>query len=221
MPIYHTLGQIPRKRHIAFRKPDGGLYAEELMGHEGFTGTSSLLYHIHPPTTVKSVRRLRETQYEADPDQTLRHRHFRTRRCKQGGSPTLDRVPLLFNHDVAMLYVEPDENDAHFYRNAQARRGGVRERGERDRWRPSSATCPTAGRLPRHPPRHPAPLPARPRGAAPSCWSSRAAGYVRSPKRYRNEFGQIVEGAPYSERDIRRPHRAPDPRREGRLPASW
>ena len=55
MPIYHTSGQIPRKRHIAFRRPDGGLYAEELMGHEGFTGTSSLLYHTHPPTTVKSA----------------------------------------------------------------------------------------------------------------------------------------------------------------------
>ena len=77
MPFYHTLGQIPRKRHIAFRKPDGGIYAEELMGHEGFTGTASLLYHVHPPTTVKSARRLRETKYEADSDQTLRHRHFR------------------------------------------------------------------------------------------------------------------------------------------------
>ena len=91
------MGQIPRKRHIAFRKPDGGLYAEELMGHEGFTGTSSLLYHTHPPTTVKSARRLRETKYEADPDQTLRHRHFRTSQVKKGGSPTLDRIPLLFN----------------------------------------------------------------------------------------------------------------------------
>ena len=56
MPFYHTLGQIPRKRHTVFRRPDGGLYAEELMGHEGFIGTSSLLYHIHPPTTVKSAR---------------------------------------------------------------------------------------------------------------------------------------------------------------------
>ena len=120
MPIYHTMGQMPRKRHIAFRRPDGGLYAEELMGHEGFTGTSSLLYHTHPPTTVKSVRRLRETKFEADPDQTLRHRHFRTSQVKRGGSPTLDRIPLLFNQDIAMLYVEPDENDAHFYRNAQA-----------------------------------------------------------------------------------------------------
>ena len=52
MPVYHTLGSIPRKRHIAFRKPDGGLYAEQLVGNEGFTGPSSLLYHIYPPTTV-------------------------------------------------------------------------------------------------------------------------------------------------------------------------
>ena len=42
MPYYHTLGKIPKKRHIAFRKPDGGLYAEQLVGHEGFTGTSAL-----------------------------------------------------------------------------------------------------------------------------------------------------------------------------------
>ena len=68
MPFYHTLGRIPKKRHIAFRKPNGGLYAEQLVGHEGFTGTSALLYHVHPPTTVKSVKRLRETKLEADPD---------------------------------------------------------------------------------------------------------------------------------------------------------
>ena len=76
MTFYHTLGKIPRKRHIAFRKPDGGIYNEELVGHEGFTGTSSLLYHVHPPTTVKSVKRLKETCYEPDPDKALRHRHF-------------------------------------------------------------------------------------------------------------------------------------------------
>src|ERR1044071_10338997 len=124
MPYYHSLGAIPRKRHIVFRKPDGGLYAEELMGHEGFTGTSALLYHTHPPTTVKSVRRLCETKLEADPDATLRHRHFLTGRAKKGGSPTLDRIPMLFNADISMSYVEPyqsaDQQDRHFYRNAQA-----------------------------------------------------------------------------------------------------
>src|SRR6266550_3946757 len=119
MPIYHTLGSIPRKRHTAFRRPDGGLYAEELMGHEGFTGTSSLLYHVHPPTTVKQVKRAKERKPAPDSDQTLRHRHFLTSKAKKGGSPTLERIARLFNQDIAMLYVAPDEQDAHFYRNAQ------------------------------------------------------------------------------------------------------
>src|SRR5215213_5407529 len=66
MPIYHTLGQVPKKRHTVFRRPDGGLYAEELMGHEEFVGTSSLLYHSYPPTTVKSARRIREVKWEPD-----------------------------------------------------------------------------------------------------------------------------------------------------------
>src|ERR1700704_1031086 len=119
MPFYHTLGKIPRKRHIAFRKPDGGLYAEQLMGNEGFTGPSSLLYHVHPPTTVRSVKRLGDVKYVADPDLTLRHRHFRTARLARGGSPTLDRTPILFNDDIAMLFSQPEREDEHFYRNAQ------------------------------------------------------------------------------------------------------
>jgi len=205
MPIYHTLGQIPRKRHTAFRKPDGGLYAEELMGHEGFTGTSSLLYHVHPPTTVKSARRLRETKYEPDGDRALRHRHFLTSHVKPGGSPTLDRTPLLVNQDVAMLYVEPDEQDAHFYKNGQgdeivyvSKGAGVLEsvfgdmpyregdyliihRGVMHRFKLDMAAGQTKLLI----------------------FESR--GHVRWPKRYRNEFGQLIEGAPYSERDIRQP----------------
>ena len=79
MPIYHLLGQVPRKRHTVFRRPDGGLYAEELMGHEGFVGTSSLLYHTHPPTTVKAAQKLRDVVWEADESTSLRHRHFRSK----------------------------------------------------------------------------------------------------------------------------------------------
>jgi homogentisate 1,2-dioxygenase len=205
MPIYHTLGSIPRKRHTAFRKPNGGIYAEELMGHEGFTGTSSLLYHIHPPTTVKSARRVKETAFEADDDRALRHRHFRTAAATKGGSPTLDRLPILFNQDIAMLYVEPDEQDAHFYRNAQcdelvyvAKGQGLLEsvfgelpfgegdylivhRGILHRYRFDKSS------------------------EQPKLVVFESRGHVRWPKRYRNEFGQLKEGAPYSERDIRRP----------------
>lgn len=205
MPIYHTLGQIPRKRHIAFRKPDGGIYAEQLMGHEGFTGTSALLYHTYQPTTVKSVRRVKETKYEADPDKTLRHRHFRTGQVKRGGSPTIDRIPLLFNPEVALLYCEPDKVDEHFYRNAQAdevvyvaKGRGVLEtifgnlpfgegdylvihRGIMHKFNFDAA------------------------GDPPKLLIIESRGHVRWPKRYRNEFGQLIEGAPFSERDIRRP----------------
>jgi homogentisate 1,2-dioxygenase len=206
MPNYHTLGQIPRKRHIAFKKPGGGIYAEELVGHEGFTGTSSLLYHIHPPTTVKSVRRVRETKYEADPDQTLHHRHFLTSRARKGGSATLDRIPLLFNQDIAMLYVEPDENDAHFYRNAQADELVYISKGK-------GVLESSYGSLPFHEGdylvihrgilhRYRFELNAE---QQPKLVIFESRGHVRSPKRYRNEFGQLIEGAPYSERDIRRP----------------
>jgi homogentisate 1,2-dioxygenase len=205
MPIYHTLGRIPRKRHTAFRKPDGGIHAEELMGHEGFVGTSSLLYHLHPPTTVKSARRVKEIVWEADDDTSLRHRHFLTARAKKGGSPTLDRIPILFNQEIAMLYVEPDEQDAHFYRNSMADEvayvvegKGVLEsvfgdlpfqpgdyviihRNITHRWRLDLAAGPTKLLV----------------------FESR--GHVRWPKRYRNDVGQLLEGAPYSERDIRRP----------------
>jgi homogentisate 1,2-dioxygenase len=140
----------------------------------------------------------------ADDDATLKHRHFLTSRSKSGGSPTLDRVPLLFNADIAMSYVEPDEHDAHFYRNAQAdevvyvakgqgtlettygdlpyRQGDyvVIHRGIMHRWK-MDLTAPH------------------------KLLVMESRGHVRWHKRYRNEFGQLLEGAPYSERDIGRP----------------
>jgi homogentisate 1,2-dioxygenase len=204
MPMYHALGSFPRKRHTVFRRPDGGLYAEELMGHEGFVGTSSLLYHTHPPTTVKSARKVRDIRWEADDDTSLRHRHFLTARARKGGSPTLDRLPLLFNADVAMLYVEPDETDAHFYRNSQADEvvyvvegQGVLESVYGDLpYRPGDYVIVHRNILHRW----------RLDLSVPNkflVFESR--GHVRFPKRYRNEFGQLLEGAPFSERDIRRP----------------
>ncbi len=205
MPIYHSLGEIPRKRHTAFRRPDGGLYAEELMGHEGFVGTSSLLYHVHPPTTVLSARRVAPIVWQADEETSLRHRHFRTAGAKKGGSPTLDRTPIVFNAEVAMLFVEPDRNDEAFYRNSQGDEcvylvegSGVLEsafgplpvrpgdyvvlhRNILHRWRFDFAAGPV------------------------KLLVIESRGHIRFPKRYRNKVGQLLEGAPYCERDIRRP----------------
>ena len=205
MPFYHALGQIPRKRHIVFRRPDGGLYAEELIGHEGFVGTSSLLYHTHPPTTVKSARKVADLTWEADEGTSLRHRHFLTNRVKRGGSATLDRIPLLFNADIKMAYVEPDRDDAHFYRNSQADEVVYVVEG-------TGTLESVFGDLPYQPGdyvvihrnithrwRHDAS-----KGAT-KLLVMESAGHVRFPKRYRNEFGQLLEGAPFSERDVRRP----------------
>jgi len=171
---------------------------------------------------VKSVRRIREAKLEADPDQTLRHRHFLTSRVKKGGSATLDRMPLLFNQDIAMLYVEPDKEDEHFYRNAQAdelvyvaKGKGLLEtvfgelpfgegdyliihRGILHRYRFDTFAPGTASEGAER----------RSRAAmeeAPKLLVFESRGHVRWPKRYRNEFGQLKEGAPYSERDIRLP----------------
>jgi len=55
MPFYHKLGEIPHKRHTQFRKPDGGLYREELMGLEGFSSLQSILYHHFLPPLVKEI----------------------------------------------------------------------------------------------------------------------------------------------------------------------
>jgi homogentisate 1,2-dioxygenase len=124
---------------------------------------------------------------------------------KAGGSPTLDRVPLLFNQDVAMLYVEPTKEDEHFYRNAQAdeivyvsKGAGILEtqygelpfgegdylvihRGIMHRYRFTKGA------------------------EQPKLLIMEGKGHTRPPKRYRNEYGQLIEGAPYSERDIRIP----------------
>ena len=205
MPFYHSLGRIPRKRHIAFRKPDGGIYAEQLMGHEGFTGTSALMYHVFPPTTIKSVKRVNETKWCADEDQTLRHRHFLTSRVKGGGSPTMDRIPLLFNQDVAMLYIEPDQKDDHFYRNAQADelvyvckgKGTLHTQFGELPFREGDYVVVHRGIMHQYS--------FDKTGDKPKLLVMESRGHIRPPKRYRNEFGQLIEGAPYSERDIRIP----------------
>jgi len=203
MPNYHTLGEVPRKRHTVHRNPAGGIYFEQLMGNKGFTGPASLLYHIRQPTQVKASEVLKDVTYEADRDTSLRLRHFRTSQLKCPGSPTLDRVPLLFNSDTAMLYCEPDKQDEHFYRNAMgdeyvfvAAGEGVLESQFGDLpYTQGDQLIIHRGILHRF---NMADVPHK-------LVIVESRGYLRTPTRYRNEFGQLVEGAPFSERDIKRP----------------
>ncbi|MHC4944582.1 MAG: homogentisate 1,2-dioxygenase [Planctomycetota bacterium] len=217
MPVYHKLGRIPEKRHTAFRKEAGGIYEEHLMGNLGFTGIQSLIYTIHPPTPVKNIERVKEVKWEADPDPTLRLRHFYTHRLEAPGpSPALDRIPLLFNSDVAISQARPQGTDEFFYRNGQGdeivyvtRGEGVLESqfGEVP-FRSGDYLVIPRGILHRY------------------CLASKdniffimeSKGYVRTPRRYRNIHGQLLEHSPFCERDIRPPESLPTCDEKGDFP---
>ena len=78
MPYYHALGEIPRTRHIRFRRPDGAFYSEEVFGTEGFVGPTSTLYHIHPPTQVTGWESMYSTRVEYVERDVMRMRHLKT-----------------------------------------------------------------------------------------------------------------------------------------------
>jgi homogentisate 1,2-dioxygenase len=202
MPIYHRLGAIPRKRHTVFRRPDGGLHSEELMGNKGFSGLSSLMYHLRPPTTVREVRALRPAALAPEAESALRHRHFRAHRLEPGGCAVEGRLPLLFNGDVTLSLAAPRVGAHPLFRNGVADEIVFVTEG-------SGRLDSTFGTMAVKP----GDYVVIPRGILHQ-WTLDAPGRffviesgsdVRTPKRYRNEHGQLTEMAPYSERDIRRP----------------
>src|SRR5687768_13464082 len=121
MPIYHQLGQIPQKRHTVFKKPDGGLYYEQLFGTEGFHGMSSLLYHVHRPTMVKEIKAL----YDVSPKIKV-GKNMKSLRLKGFDIPAEDdflesRKALLVNNDVHLGLAAPRKSmKDYFYKNADA-----------------------------------------------------------------------------------------------------
>jgi homogentisate 1,2-dioxygenase len=207
MPRYHRLGNIPPKRHSVFRKDNGSLYPEELVGSRGFSGPSALLYHLQRPTSVLDIIHLKNLERKADKNPTLRLRHFRTHRLPPVASPTLDRIPLLFNRDVALSVAQPQQTDDFFYRNGQgdelifaAEGRGVLESqmGELP-FRPGDYLVIPRGILHRF---RFDPGPVR-------FLIVESAGELRTPARYRNEYGQLLEVSPFCERDIRVPGSLP------------
>ncbi|MFL6450012.1 MAG: homogentisate 1,2-dioxygenase [Bryobacteraceae bacterium] len=203
MPIYRQLGEIPSKRHKIFRKASGELYAEELLGNMGFTGPSSLLYHARRPTAVRAVRTLRKVEWEQADPEPLRHRHFRTQLHQSPADVITGRTPLLFNHDVSMEIVRPAEAVSSFYRNAQGDEivyvseghGVLESQFGHIRFEAGDYLVIPRGILHRY----------RFLSDNGFLLIIESAGYVRTPKRYRNEFGQLTESSPYNERDIRGP----------------
>jgi len=215
MPRYHQLGELPSKRHKIYRQPSGELYAEELMGNMGFVGPSSLLYHVRRPTAVRALRNIRQLHWECAAPEPLRHRHFRTKQLSRRSNSVTERTPLLFNNDVSMEIVHPAEELSSFYRNAQGDEIVYVSHGEGALESTfGSITFSTGDYL------------VIPRGilhryrfnAETTLLVIESAGYVRTPKRYRNEFGQLLESSPYSERDIRLPEKLETHDEKGEFP---
>ncbi|HET9234193.1 MAG TPA: homogentisate 1,2-dioxygenase [Candidatus Eisenbacteria bacterium] len=205
MPPYLQRGKVPRKRHIAFRRENGGIYYEELIGNQGFRGPSTLMYRLNRPTEVSKIELVRELKWEMKTDPTLRPYHFRLGRLGAKGDAVLDRVPVVMNHDVAMTFSRPERTAAAFYRNGQGDELVYVVDGE---GRVESALGSLAF--------GPGDYLVIPRGLVHRLALSgsghrfvifESTGPVRVPARYRNENGQMVEGAPYSERDMRFPER--------------
>ena len=77
MPYYRSLGEVPPKRHTQFRQPDGSLYAGELMGEEGFSFDSALLYHRYSPTALKAIEAVESETQESSPNHPINSKNTR------------------------------------------------------------------------------------------------------------------------------------------------
>ena len=107
MPHYHKLGAIPPKRHIQFRKPDGKLYAEQLVSTEGFSAEYSLVYHCYPPTMVRKIDEPVSVVPEIVLEKNMQHRSFQGFKVKPVAGYIQSRVPVLVNSDCYIYLAAP------------------------------------------------------------------------------------------------------------------
>ncbi len=201
MPYYRRVGAVPPKRHTQFRQPDGSLYAEELMGQEGFSSDSSLLYHRYAPNAILAAEVFEPPSVSRRPNHPLKPRHFQTHKLDAGGDAVLGRRYLLANDDVRLSYVVADRPSP-LYRNAIGDECLYLESG-RARLESTFGTLdvsegdyvivPTSViyRL-------------VPDGEC-RLLAIEATGHIGPPKRYLSVRGQFLEHAPYCERDLRAP----------------
>ena len=204
MPFYQKLGKIPHKRHTTFKKPDGSLHYEQLFGTEGFSGMSSLLYHLHRPTQVKSIGKGIDVSPQAAVDHNITSRMLQGFQMKPAKDFLDSRTPMLFNGDCHISLAAPQESMSdYFYKNGDADEMIFVHKG--------SGTLKTLlGNI-------------RfgygdylviPRGMIYQLHFDGAENRLLivdsyqplyTPKRYRNHFGQLLEHSPFCERDMRTP----------------
>lgn len=201
MPHYRQVGNIPHKRHVVHRQSDGSRLVEELFGQDGFSSGSALLYHRNSPSALVGIESVDIGTPEFHLDKPLTPRHLRTGMLKPVDDVALSRHEMLGNADVILSWAETSQNSS-LYRNASCdelvfvhdgsgiletifgsvviRKGDyvVIPKGTTLRWCPDNLM----GLL-----------------------FIESRGHVRTPHRYLTKNGQFLEGAPYSERDLRGP----------------
>lgn len=121
MPYYMRVGKTPAKRHVTFRKPDGGLYQEELFGTAGFSGVSSLLYHLYPPTVVREAGEPWSAEPEVAVEKNMKALKFEGFELPPADDWLESRKTLFVNNDLAIGLAAPRQSmTEYFFKNADA-----------------------------------------------------------------------------------------------------
>lgn len=201
MPVYHSLGRIPSKRHTIFEKPGGGYYYEQLFGTEGFHGMSSLLYHTHRPTEVKRIDESLDLSPRIAEQKSLFSRKLLGFNVAAQDDFLQSRTLLLVNNDIQIGVAAPRKSmDSYFYKNASADELLFIHRGS-GKLRTFLGTIPFEY----------GDYLVIPRGMIYQLefdtednriLYAESFSPLYAPKRYRNEFGQLLEHSPYCERDL-------------------
>ena len=204
MPYYQVQGRVPEKRHIQFRKEDGGLYAEELVSTEGFSDVYSLVYHEFAPTGVSSVEPPVALKKEVAIDNNMQHRSLKGFDVKPEDDYLESRKVVLFNDDVEVMLAAPRKSmQDYFYKNAQADELIFVHHG-------SGVMHSIYGELPFKKGDHIH----IPKGTIYQLefetednrlFIVESFQPLRFPKRYVNREGQLLEHAPFYERDLKTP----------------
>jgi homogentisate 1,2-dioxygenase len=204
MPHYHTLGKIPHKRHTQFRKENGELYSEQLVSTEGFSDLYSLVYHTYPPTLVKSIDKEYSVAPEIAVQKNLQHRSFKGFDIQPADDYLKSRIPVLVNNDCHISLAAPKKSMTnYFFKNSAADEMIFIHKG-------SGVLKTMYGNLSFRYGDHVM----IPRGIIYQLtfdsednrlFIVESFSPYRFPKRYVNRAGQLLEHAPFCERDIRKP----------------
>jgi len=205
MAYYRQLGTVPPKRHTQHRDPDGHLYYEELMGEEGFSSDSSLLYHRGVPSAIVRSEVWELPDQARTPNHPLKPRHLKLHTLFEDGA-TADAVTgrrlILANSDVRIAYVVTGADPSPYYRNAIGDECVYVESGSGTVETLFGVLSYRAGDyvlIPRATTHRWVP------GESSRLYPIEANSHIAPPKRYLSRYGQLLEHAPYCERDLHGP----------------